>query len=465
MRMPAWVTPPVVTALMLVIVGLPTLRGQERTAEVETLAEEAFTFAYPMIEQYRTMLTGVADPSTGTVAFDRFNQFVHREQLSDASSRVVVRPNNDTLYSQGWLDLRAEPVVIHVPPIQSSRYWSIQIVDAYTHNPAIFGVRTGSQPDVAHDYLVAGPHWSGQGSGGITSVVKLESQFALALVRIAVYDPNDVSNVRRLQQGFSIRPLHVVTGRSSPPEPAPVRFPRFDAKQASGAGFIGYFNFLLSQVQPHPSEAGLIARWAPIGVRASQSQTEIAPERRERIETGVRVALTKMQRDALGADPRGLWTVAANAFGSRDRMQGRYLVRATAAKVGLYGLDREEAEYWNLSTDTAKQRLDGAKHDYALRFDKAHMPPAKAFWSLVVYDEDGFFVTNPINRYSIGDRTKGLNLGADGSLTIYIQHSPPTGERDANWLPAPEGPFSLTLRLYYPVGTDTYTPPAPAVTR
>jgi hypothetical protein len=186
---------------------------------------------------------------------------------------------------------------------------------------------------------------------------------------------------------------------------------------------------------------------------------------RESIDAGVRMALSKMQRDALGAAPHGLWSVMSDSFGNRDRMQGRYLVRATAAKFGLYGLDREEAEYWGITVDATNRRLDGSAHSYSLRFDKADIPPARAFWSLVVYDENGFFVANPINRYSIGDRTKGLSYGGDGSLTIYIQDSAPGGERGANWLPAPGGPFSLALRLYYPVGTDNYAPPVPEVTR
>ena len=126
--------------LMLVTVALSAVSGQDRSSAIETIAEDAFTFAFPMLEQYRSMLDGVTDPLTGNVALNRFNQFIHREQLADASSRFVVRPNNDTLYSLGWLDLRAEPVVIHAPPIPRERYWSIQIVDAYTHNAAIFGV-------------------------------------------------------------------------------------------------------------------------------------------------------------------------------------------------------------------------------------------------------------------------------------------------------------------------------------
>lgn len=451
--------------LMLVTVALSAVSGQDRSSAIETIAEDAFTFAFPMLEQYRSMLDGVTDPLTGNVALNRFNQFIHREQLADASSRFVVRPNNDTLYSLGWLDLRAEPVVIHAPPIPRERYWSIQIVDAYTHNAAIFGVRTGSQPNAPHDYLIAGPYWAGQGSGGITSIVKLESQFALAFVRVAVYDANDVSNVRRLQEQFSVRPLHVVTRQASPRSPTPVRFPAFDAQRANGAGFVEYFNFLLSQVRPHSSEGGLIKRWAPIGVGAGALPAPIPGERREQIDAGVQAALSKMKRDALDAERRGSWGVSVNSFGSRDRMQGRYLVRATAAKLGLWGLDREEAEYWTMTADGASQRLDGAIHAYELRFTKENMPPARAFWSLVIYDDEGFFAENPINRYSIGDRTKDVRYGADGSLTVYIQHSSPGGDREANWLPAPQGPFSMTLRIYHPFGTDNYVAPIPIVTR
>src|SRR5262249_26722472 len=155
-------------------------------------------------------------------------------------------------------------------------------------------------------------------------------------------------------------------------------------------------------VQPNASEAALIAGWAPIGVGTGQAPAAMTAEVRESIDGGVRMALSKMQRDALSGAPHGSWSVVTDSYGNRDRMQGQYLVRAAAAKVGLYGLDREEAEYWEVTVDAATRKLDGSAHSYSLRFDKAHMPPARAFWSLVVYDENGFFVANPINRYSIG---------------------------------------------------------------
>ena len=141
-------------------------------------------------------------------------------------------------------------------------------------------------------------------------------------------------------------------------------------------------------------------------------------------------------------------------------MQGRYQMRAAAAMFGLYGLDAEEAVYMEVTADADGHALDGSAHGYVLRFSREQPPPAGAFWSLTMYDEEGFMVSNDRRRYSIGDRTPGVKYGGDGSLTVYLQDTPPDPDKESNWLPAPHRPFSVTLRIFQPQsGSGGYVPP------
>ena len=159
------------------------------------------------------------------------------------------------------------------------------------------------------------------------------------------------------------------------------------------------------------------------------------------------------------------WTLTGGAFGNRERMQGKYLLRAAAAKSGLYGNDQDEAYYPSTQSDAAGAALDASKSGYVMRFGKDQLPPVKGFWSMTMYAlPSQLVVANPLRRYSIGDRTTGLKYGQDGSLTLYVQTRSPGPSQETNWLPAPKGPFSLQLRMYWPkpeaLAPELYAPPA-----
>ena len=432
------------------------------TDEAKAIAEEAYVFAYPMLENYRTMYVQAIDRQSNSYRAP-LNQLHHSMALVGPQVKTSERPSNDTLYSSAWLDLRAEPMVIGVPSVKDQRYYSFQLVDLYTHNLGYIGARTTGF-DKGY-YLVAGPRWTGDKPARVTRVLRSEGNFVYSITRTAVQGPADVANVRAIQKQYSLAPLSKFLGRPVPRR-TPVEFPSFDQKRADGVGFIGYANFLLGQVEPHPSEQALLERFAAIGIGPHRKfeASQLSPEIRKAIEDGIAAARTRIAAQKLVVEKNG-WTLIGGAFGNRERMQGKYLLRAAAAKFGLYGNDQEEAYYPSTQSDATGAALDASKSGYVMRFGKDQLPPVKGFWSMTMYAlPSQRVVANPLRRYSIGDRTTGLKYGQDGSLTLYVQTRSPGPSQETNWLPAPKGPFSLQLRMYWPkpeaLAPELYAPPA-----
>lgn len=436
--------------------------------EAQAIAEEAYVYAYPMMENYRTMYVQAIDRTApGYTA--PFNELSHATDLLGPEFKDIVRPNNDTMYSFGWIDLRAQPMVIPVPEV-ADWYFSVQLVDMFTHNFAYLGTR--ATHGEAGNYVVAGPQWKGAKPGDTKAVFRSESEFVYCIVRIEVRGPADVAVVRALQEGFRFTPLHVFLGRSRAPAASGITFPMYDADRAKSATFIDLLGFLLDQVKPSGEEA-LLERFSRIGIRpgARAASLSLDPSTRAAVDAGIGQALVAIHEAA--ANPSTLpgvtartengWQGLVGIFGDGAAMRSKYLARAVAAMVGLYGNDAVEAYYPIGNADGSGRPLDGSKHDYAIRFEKDQLPQVDAFWSMTMYSlPDQLMVANPIKRYSIGDRSK-LRYGNDGSLAIYIQHESPGKKLESNWLPAPSGPFSLQFRMYLPKPdalSPLYLPPA-----
>lgn len=427
--------------------------------EASLVAKDAYIFAYPMLENYRTMYGEAVDSGV-------FNRFNHVKTIFGPQSRTVVRPNNDTIYSTAWLDLRAEPIVISLPAVPD-RYFSLQLVDMYTHNFAYAGSRTTGTGAVT--VMVAGPYWDGEIPSGIDNAFYSEGNYVYCVVRAAVNSerPGDLQTILQMQQKYSLQPLSTYCGE---PEPSPLEaedFPIFDQTVADSVGFIGYFNFLLGQLKIHPSEEALIERYSEIGVGPDFvfNPTDLTEPVNEAIESAIAQARQEIYHPgtAIGSITNG-WSLPGRIFGNRERMQGNYFIRATAAHMGLYGNDLEEAYYPSSFFDSDGEPLDASKYNYMITFSRDQLPPVdeRGFWSITMYDADQFMVENPLDRYSIGDRSE-LVYGDDGSLVIYLQHKSPGESKESNWLPAPDGKFTTTLRIYIPLpeGLDPlYCPPA-----
>ena len=425
-----------VLSLLLGTVAIISARAAS-PEEARAIAKEAYIYAFAMTESYNTWYKQAVDASALEYV-GGFNKYRHYSEPFTAANKDIVTPNNDTPYSWAWLDLRAEPMVLTVPEVAKDRYYVTQWIDLFTFNFGYVGSRaTGNG---AGSYLIAGPLWKGKKPAGIKQVLRAESEIVGTLTRTALNGPEDVPNVKAIQSGLKLKPLSAFLGQSAPPAPPAIMFPPYDRAKVRTHDFIGYLNFLL-QFYPriHPSEKALLERFAQIGIGAGKlwDAAKADPALLAAIDAGVKDA-----EEALAAKAKT--TLSSNGlFGSREFLKTDYLTRAIAAEKGLYGNSIEEAWYGGYLGDGRKP---GTIH-----FTKQQLPPAKFFWSMTLYIlPERFLYDNPLNRYSIGDRTKGLKYDADGGLTIYVGHESPGPEHESNWLPAPAAPFSLVARIYGP---------------
>lgn len=433
--------------------------------EIEQIAAEAYVYAFPMLMGYRFAFSAFLTP--GLPSYRGPANAIHGKAATlDHTFRDVITPNADTPYSFGLLDLRAEPVVLHVPAV-TDRYYVLQFVDLFGTNPHFIGSRaTGTRPGT---YLLVGPGWDRDAAsfGDFDAVLPFDTDLAFVIGRTQLLGADDLPALARVMAGYEMQPL----SHHRAAEPAavpPVQWPVWDDAASRDERFIGYLNFLLAFCRPIlSSEEGLMARFARIGIGAGVpfSADDLEDPVRRAIRAGVSAARARMADRARTVGEQVHGWMSADVFGDRAWYGGDYLLRAAAAMAGWGGNDRAEAVYPTAREDGDGMPLDGT-HRYRVRFGSA--PPCRAFWSVTLYDTSydgtaGYLVDNPIDRYLINSTTEGLAYGEDGSLTIAIQHEQPgePAER-ANWLPAPEGPFYLVLRIYWPEEAaldGSWTPP------
>jgi hypothetical protein len=431
------VIPAVGVVLALLAAPTPASAQNVSTAETQAIAKDAYIYAYAMMESYQTWRSQAVDQkSPGYVG--GFNVYRNYSEPFTPDNRDIVTPNNDTPYSWAWLDLRAEPMVVSVPAVPKDRYYVMQWIDLFTQNFAYIGVR--STGFGAGTYMFVGPKWKGETPPGIKQVFKAETEIVGTLTRTALQGPDDVPNVKALQEQYKLQSLSSFLNRSAPPAAPSIDFPPYDKAKARSHDFIGYLNFLLQFAEPpDPSEIGLRKRFEKIGIGPGKpwDASKVDPQRLAAIDAGVKDGQAAI--DALAAK-----TFNTNGlFGSRAQLKNNYLNRAVAALKGLYGKPIDEAWYGGYLCDGSKPSV--------VHFTKANLPPGKFFWSMTMYTlPDRFLYANAINRYSIGDRTKGLVYGKDGSLDIYVSNAPPAKDKESNWLPAPAAKCSLVTRVYGP---------------
>ena len=457
----------IITLSLLTFVSFWGCKDQKALTptEAKSIAEEAYIFAYPMLEHYKTMFAmAMYDKSGAYVA--PFNVFFNRTSLTGPKDTIVVRPNNDTFYGGAWLDLSTQPQILKVPAISDGRYYSFQIIDMYTHNIDYIGTRkTGNG---AGAYMFVGPDWKGEVPKGINKVIKSEGNYLVALGRTQVFGRDDVDNALAVVSGYKLESLSQYLGQDVEVTDSPLlNLPPFNPQKIKDENFIGYFNALMAYGKIHQSEKELFQKFAKIGIEPDKpfNPEEFDPEIINAINEGIKSGIEKIKEEAskLGERKNG-WQLVANAYGPRELMQGKYLKRAAGAYFGLWGNDLEEAYYPECTADSEGEVLDGSKNNYVLHFDKDQLPPVNAFWSFTMYKlPQQLFIENPINRYVISSATEGLKYNQDGSLDIYIQKDNPGKEKESNWLPAYDGPFSLQGRLYMtkPEALNPlYVPPA-----
>lgn len=439
-------------------------QGNPSTDEITEIAKEATVYALPMLMNYGVMYEYAVDVG-GPQYKAPFNTLYSEANVFTFKDTAVVTPNSDTPYSFVWMDLRAEPMVLCVPEIEKNRYYSIQLVSQYTYNFGYIGSRaTGNE---AGCYAVAGPEWGGDTPDGIEKVFQSGTQFALGLFRTQLIDAEDIDNVRAIQAKYTAQPLSAFLGTPTPPAPPAIDWPKISKDLAKQDPF-GYLSFLLQfapTVGIFEDEKPLRERFARIGIEPGApfpskplSETEIA---------GMKAAAADVQKEVatLGKLVNG-WQISEGLFGDRKMMGDNYRLRAAAAVAGIFGNDSVEALYPLAKQDADGNPLDGSTANYTLTFPAGELPPVNAFWSVTMYDgKTQLLIENPINRYLINSpMLPDLKKAADGSLTLYIQNKAPTDpDQKANWLPAPDGPIYMVMRLYWPKDEalkGTWKPPA-----
>ena len=350
-----------------------------------------------------------------------------------------------------WLDLRTEPFVLSVPAVEKERYYSLQLTDGNTFNYGYIGSRaTGND---AGDYLVVGPGWQGQTPAGIKKVFRSSTQFSIVIYRTQLFSPEDMPNVVKVQSGYKAQPLSTYLHQPAPPPAPAISFPKFD-QESIKEYFFEYLDFALQFAPAEPEEKEIRAKLARIGVGPGKifDFNDLSLEHKLEVGLGMKEGEKKVDEKvaSLGKDMNG-WRVGT-AFGDRDYYHGDWLLRAAAAKAGIYGNDAVEAMYPMTKWLANGEPLDGSKHKYTLTFAAGQYPPVNAFWSVTMYDgKTQLLIENPINRYLINSpMLPGMKKNADGSLTIYIQKDSPGADKESNWLPAPNGPIYLVMRLYWP---------------
>jgi len=417
---------------------------------VQAIAFDACQYLYPLVTMDATFRQ-----ATNVTAADvepmraPTNQFAHFRAYPDADARDVVRFNFDTLYSFAWLDLRDEPIVLTVPDSRG-RFYLTPILDMWTDVFAVPGTRTTYGAE--RSFAIAAPGWSGALPPGVDLLIA-PTPIVWVMGRIQCNGVDDLPTVHSIQDGLSTIPLSRWGSSFSWPNDSAVdpsvddaTPPLHQVNAMSGSELLAYGAELLKVHPPHPNDGPILERMRSIGLVVGQSFSPDDEASREAIDA----AGTEALHDILAATSdgslgvwRGGWmTIQGGTYGTDYRR------RAMVALGGLGCNLPEDALYPGTATDESGELLTG-RRDYVLHFAADEIPAADAFWSLTMYDAEGFQVPNPIDRFAIGDRDP-LVYAEDGSLEILIQHDSPGSERESNWLPAPAGEFQPMLRIYSP---------------
>ncbi len=420
-------------------------------ADARAIAKEAYIYGFPMVDSYRIMHAYFVDRTNPEYKAD-WNQIRNFARVFTPADKAVQTPNSDTPYSFLGMDLRAEPLVLTVPTVEAGRYFSVQLIDLYTFNFDYIGSRsTGND---GGSFVIAGPSWKGEAPKDVKKVIRSETELALAAFRTQLFNPGDIENVKKVQAGYKVQPLSQYLG-----QPAPSAAPKLDflppltpEGQKSSLEFFNLLNLVLKFCPTHPSEQELMARFARLDIGAGRTfeADKLSPDVRKAVEEGMADAWQAL------ADGKRLMdegkVTSGDTFGSRAHLKNNYLYRMLAAVVGIYGNSREEAMYPLYTADAGGEPLNGSKARYMLRLPPGQFPPANAFWSLTLYElPQSLLSANPLNRYLLNSpMLPQFKRDADGGVTLLIQHESPGKEWEANWLPAPNGPFFMAMRVYWP---------------
>ena len=428
--------------------------------EARLIAVDAYLYLYPLVTMDLTRRQMTNLPSGKELGFGPPNTFNNVPAYPAATDKVVVRPNFDTLYSIAWLDLAKEPVVVSVPDTKG-RYYLLPMLDMWTDVFASPGWRTTGTR--AQHFLVAPADWRPDLRETFVDEYRLPKEtqridaptsHVWIIGRIKTDGPHDYDAVHHIQAGLKITPLtewgraqrqvEVKTDASIDMKTPPKK----QVDSMPGDKYFAYAAELLRVTKPHLTDGSILARMKRIGLEPGKGFDigTVSSEVKAALDAAPAAAQQVMQwKLPTLARVANHWSMNTETMGVYGNY---YLKRAIVAQAGLGANPPEDAVYPLNLGDQNGRPLDG-NSKYVLHFDKGSLPPVDAFWSVTLYDPDGYQVANPLNRFAVSSWMP-FNYDPDGSLTLYVQNENPGNAKEANWLPAPTGPFNLTMRLYAP---------------
>jgi hypothetical protein len=451
MLIPQALTAVALTVAAAAIFPLASHAQSKITAEeAHAIGVDAYIYFYPLLSMdiTRKQFTNI-EPGK-EFGKGPMNMFVSVPQYPPAEFKGVVRSNFDTLYSIAWLDLTKEPLVIAAPDTDG-RFYLLPMLDMWTDVFASPGWRTTGTE--AGQFLVTPPGWAGTVPAGM-SHLPAPTPFVWVIGRTKTDGAADYAAVHKIQAGYTVTPLSRL---GKEPEAVTVKIdpevdmktpPKIQVDTMSAANYFAYAADLLKVNPPHSTDQPMLAQIKRIGIEAGK------PFNMDALDPQIQAALQSVPQDAqalmtwkvptLARDVNG-WSMNTDTMGVYGNY---YLKRAIVTQMGLGANLPEDAIYPLNIGDSNGKPLDGA-NKYVLHFDKGETPPVNAFWSITLYDPEGFQIANSLNRFAVSSWMP-FKGNADGSLDLYFQNESPGKDLEANWLPAPKGPFNLTMRLYGP---------------
>lgn len=432
--------------------------------KVRALASDLIVYGLPLVLMDTTMRQQTNVPDASSVAMRApVNQFAHFRAWPRPDSREIVRYNFDTLYSFAWVDVSAEPVVLTVPP-SPQRYYLVPVLDMWTDVFLDPGTRVTGE--AGGQFAIVARGWRGELPEGVHRV-EAPTPVVWVMGRVQTNGAQDFANVHKVQDGFRLTPLSqwgkapALAATQTDPSVDMVTPPFVQTMRLDGVGLVVRLAELMKKYPPHLVDTPLLMRAAAIGFVPGQSFDASRLDAASVAAINAAAGDAKQRLQARMRSPAGRvngWSIFTDNIGSYGSSYER---RAMIALTGIGANLPEDSVYPTTGVDKEGKPLAGGQR-YVLHFDKDRLPPADAFWSVTLYDMQGYQVPNEIQRFALGDRD-ALKFNSDGSLDLYIQSDNPGPERSANWLPAPSsGNYALTMRIYLPrpsVFSGAWQPP------
>ncbi|MFZ0598018.1 MAG: DUF1214 domain-containing protein [Flavobacterium sp.] len=439
-----------------------TILTDEYVKHIGTLA---YLWGWPMVNIHNRKVTFEKLPEPvykgGIVPLSPPNQLCMLTDYIKPGEKDVACPNQDVVYGFGLTDFTKDALVVQVPDF-GDRFWVYQVCNQRTDGYAALGKMYGTKPGF---YLLTGPKWKGKVPDGITKVFKCDTDLGVVIPRVfQTNDPSDKKSIQPLIQKIMMYPLSQFDGKEKtkdwtkiPVLPSPEKGGNEETKWVKPEVFFDELPAILNEVPPMTGEEAIYGQIQSVLAAAAKDPKIKAILKQAAIEADQKLITPLFQFSNVGYPLKDNWTTQGN--GAKFGLD--YLTRTACAKANIFVNKPNETKYFYQDKDVSGARLHG-NSKYTVTFAKGEIPPVKGFWSLTLYNQYHFFSPNSINRFSLGTKNKDLNYNADGSLTLYVQNTPPSNDRLSNWLPSPKETFSLYIRCYWPedrVVKDNWLPP------